>query len=314
MTIQIYKFKIKQSHFGSDSKGVGVDKVQEWLHSDTIFSALVNSYSRLYGNSKTAEFLNDGKPNFQISSGFLSKNDDLFFPKPKGFLPGQKEGQESFLKSMKELKRTNFLRLETLSKWFKNDSSEEFYNQVKSDGEDYSELFKTSVRGVNTIGRISNKAVPFYRGETFYADNAFLWFFVNFQNDGKAEFEKAVQALCEVGGFGGELNVGYGRVEAEPKNCTFDKVSFGFCEGKNNLLLSLCGTDEAISAENLNGEVYELISRKGYISFSSKRKNPVWCFGEGSVFKNFNPKGKVVNVGEKGFPVYRDLRAFWVNF
>ncbi|MCC7430517.1 hypothetical protein IT568_06735, partial [bacterium] len=231
---------------------------------------------------------------------------------------GQEEGNDEFLKNMKTLKKISFLRLETLKKWFENDSSEnfckQFYEKAKEDGEAYKNLFKQRVKGVNSVSRAENGAVPFYRGETFYDEGVFLWFLVNFEDGGKAEFKKAVDALCEVGGFGGELNLGYGRVKKEEEKLPFNEVTAGFSENKKNLLLSLA-SQSGIGSENLEGESYDLVLRKGYIAHSSQRKNPVWCFREGSVFTKFPLSGEIFKVGEKGdYAVYRDLRAFWVNF
>ncbi|MCC7431004.1 hypothetical protein IT568_09195, partial [bacterium] len=127
--MELYKFYLTQSHFGADSKGVGVEKTTEWLHSDTIFSALVNSYARLHPNETTEKLLCSGKPKFQVSSGFLGKGEVLFFPRPNLPFPGQEEGNDEFLKNMKTLKKISFLRLETLKKWFENDSSENFCKQ-----------------------------------------------------------------------------------------------------------------------------------------------------------------------------------------
>ena len=38
-------------HFGSDDAGYGIEKVGGFMHSDTLFSALINGFARLEGSA-----------------------------------------------------------------------------------------------------------------------------------------------------------------------------------------------------------------------------------------------------------------------
>lgn len=111
-----------QFHFGKlgFEENMSLDDTSDFIHSDTLFSALVNEHFYLFGNSqKTTEFVNAFKENqISISSGFYSlafvsaersrstERQILFFPVPAHFTFLVTD--EKVLKNIKQLKKIKF--------------------------------------------------------------------------------------------------------------------------------------------------------------------------------------------------------------
>ena len=45
------------THIGADMAGIGVEKVTEWVHSDTLFSAIIHAYARKFDFAETTALL-----------------------------------------------------------------------------------------------------------------------------------------------------------------------------------------------------------------------------------------------------------------
>ncbi|ELS02936.1 CRISPR type III-A/MTUBE-associated RAMP protein Csm4 [Xenococcus sp. PCC 7305] len=120
-------------HFGE--VGIGIEETSERVRSDTLFSALINTYVRLFGVEDVTEFLElfpienksldkqERLPPVQISSTFIytyekDQTKDLYryyLPRPANFPPGYPEYDLEFFKSYKKLK---YLPLDIWRRWY----------------------------------------------------------------------------------------------------------------------------------------------------------------------------------------------------
>ena len=74
-----------KADFHLGDKEAVLEKTSDYIHSDTLFSAICNVYRLLYGNEELQEVLKlfeDREPPFLISSAFLYAGKILTFPLP----------------------------------------------------------------------------------------------------------------------------------------------------------------------------------------------------------------------------------------
>ena len=264
------------------------------FHNDSLFSAIMNNYVKLYG-STPQKFP-------KISSVFYFSNNTLFFPRPFIELDIDMES--------KDIKKIKFISEGVLEKI--NEKIEDFF--INEEGFLY--LDKESTPSIDKfmepkafIPRKSGDATPFEM-ESFEIKNGGFYFFVDDLED-----KKIIQAIHMIKneGLGGERSSGKG---------LFDKIEISNYEfkEKGNRYFSL----SLISPENddFNKVVaYDIIQRKGFIyspfTEITYRKKPTYMLVEGSIFQeqvNGSIK-KVANAqGDLKHDVYRDGRAVMMRF
>ena len=150
MNWYIIKFKfISPLHIGSDEAGIGVENVQSMIHSDTIFSALVNSASLM--NNNYIDFLIQG--NFRISSAFPYKENHYFLPRPFYPFPS------TFGKYSKEVKKLEFLQEVDFQAWIKGELNEKNITGAISRSQAIEEISTIDIRPRNFIDRQTSNTI-----------------------------------------------------------------------------------------------------------------------------------------------------------
>ena len=267
------------------------------IHSDTLFSGIINCYSFLYGKRKTddlvARFINGEVP-FRVSSCFPYYKDELYVPKPINM------GLSKAIDDEKEAKKIRFIPLEVLTRGVLNNKVNILPNGFIS-----LKYINPFIKVVDEIPRvaldsITNASMIYYVSNTLFDKDAGLWFAVDFFDDEiKKEFTAALRLLGDEG-IGGERTYGSGLFELEggdllPLDIKNDN------QGKHVLLsMYFPQTDEI---EKITGP-YEIVEREGYAYnlfgiAHQRRKRRINMFLEGSVF-DFRPKGRVVDVTPRG--------------
>lgn len=306
----LVKLRFKRGvHIGSDMATPGSESIATMIHSDTIFSAIVNQWVRLTGkgdyggNIPSIEELIEGfknsTPPFLLSSAFLFKEEDYYLPTPIGTSP-------VFFKTLKDV---SFLELDDFVE-LADGNCNKLQNRTFSNPEEQIVSFFTNPRVTldritNTSNIFSSSGISFKRGG--------LYFIVDFSSEAFAFPFFAALELLSYAGFGGDRSVGYGSftfekelIDAHPRwGLIFQKRegTVSYCS------LSLCFPHEG---EERNAFTYRLIPRKGWIYSSSTsvqlKRRECKMLSEGSLFSE-PIKGQLVDVtpGEfKGFhPVYR---------
>lgn len=310
-----------KTHLGADFKGVGVEAVREWLHSDTLFSALCHGLAAAYGkkwvDDLTGRFFDqEEEPPFRLSSCFLSN----YLPKPRLPIPGHDsedpEVQELFRKYAHRIESVEFIDMERVKDWITwEDAKKErtdysdLYNEIIEAHQRYRSAFVSFTRGSNELDRSDSASNPFDRGMVKYGENEALWFFL--QGEKELIEERLMPAFADylkTTGFGGERADGFGRIDRVSWDTIdaeyFFEDSAGASPAGYYLLSLYHPTEEEL--KRLKGSRYRLVTRKGwfhtpYSAYQFKRK-ACTMFGEGSVIGlERPPRGKLADVCPDGW-------------
>jgi len=349
--MRICKLKPK-AHFHLGEKETVLEKTSDYIHSDTLFSAICNAYRLLYGEEElrgVLKLFKDHEPPFLISSAFAYAGEILTFPLPlsinwdnyaddeviEGLNAERKEKVDKF-GILKRLKRVKFVSEKIFWNMTEEESRVKDYINDKNiiqgilfDDEELKRLRKRfdvkENKGIKIFGkkevprvaidRKTNSSHIYHFGEVSFAKDCGLYFLVDSR---LKEYEKRVEATIRVlgdEGIGGDRTYGKGLFNAE-----FDEIELNM-ESKNHFVtLSLFYPQEE-ELSRLKDRYYELITRGGWI-YSTDAKNlrrrTVRMFSEGSVFSaesNSGLYGGLANVKPNDFAeheVYRYGYAFAV--
>jgi len=288
MLMETYIYKLSflgPVHFSSDP--LSLRKTEVILHSDTLFSAIVNAYLHLYKVDESF-FRN---PPFTVSSAFPFYKDKLFVKKPFLKLNISEDEREKF---GKKIKKSKFISMKLLEKLFSQEEisiSEEsfldggFISLAKNSDFPIDEpIYKEFERPRATISGI-NKSTIFYTSVVKFSNNAGLYFLVSFKEKSfKKKFDSAMYLLGDMG-IGGERSNGCGLFTV-----TSSEFENPFLRGEYFMNLSLYHpTKREVDSGILKNSHFDLITRQNWI-FSKRayplRSKSVRMFVEGSVFKS----------------------------
>ncbi|OCR00146.1 type III-A CRISPR-associated RAMP protein Csm4 [Oscillatoriales cyanobacterium USR001] len=334
-------FKGNPVHFGE--LGIGMEKTSDRIHSDTLFSAWVSAYARLFGKDAVEErlkqFTTEIEPPFRLSSTFIYRqvNDETIYYLPRPLKRPNNYPDNDF-DFAKEYKKLNYLPLKIWQCWYQGEG------WIKSDGEElkakakkqeslirklkqagtfeYSEAFKTQKVPKIAVDRITRATNIYHTNFVYFQENAGLYFLVEFS---KPEFENnflTVLNFLGSEGIGGERSSGAGQfkvenVESSELTPEWEKV-VKFDKGNFHSLISLFW-ENPLASDLLDKEgklkqesSYELLRRGGWISSSpsgsQRRRKSIQMFAEGSVFPD-KPMGKLADVTPNGFSSHSVYRS-----
>lgn len=232
------------AHFGE--LGIGMEETSERVRSDTLFSAWVSTYARLFGKpaveSLLQQFLDARQPPpFRLSSTFLyrSANEQYTYYLPRLLEPPRYYPIDNDLEFAKTLKRLHYLPLSVWQRWYQGTgfSDGDRHDLInKTAGEAGGELEAAGAFSYSTafaIAQVPKIAVD----RTTRATNLYHTGFVQFQLEAaptginhaglycllqfakvdpllEADLEAALHLLGEEG-LGGERSSGAGRFQVE---------------------------------------------------------------------------------------------------
>ena len=342
--IKLYPYDNSLYHFGI----AGLEETETIFHSDSLFSAIVNNYIKLFGEDDLEKFLNEA-PVISSMFHFIESDESksvLFLPKPLAEIYFFEEEPED----KKKIKKISYISFNTLNLWNRGGrlSNAEMNRYIINKKylvceEDLNRLGLESLRAVKEIEivkrlkeikvivpRIQKENPLPYVEEHFYLNNnvirekgkkiqlktGFYFFVDNLKNDiiGK-RFLQAVYLIKDEG-LGGERSTGKGlfkRIVVKEDVIKEDNIN-----SDTYMSLSLVSPAEKETKSLL---YFDILERKGYVYsiFKSKeyRKRPVWMLREGSVF-NSKVKGELKRVIDKekdnfDHDVYKDGRALTIQ-
>ena len=319
-----YKLKfISPLHLGTDSDDQTT--IEPILHSDTLFNSLIINWSLLFEEAIPDLIVN---PPCKLSSAFPFVAEQLFFPVPVGMFD---EIMKDESVDIKKWKKVDYIPLEILKKYLKNEKSE----LIKNDFEEFSkkhscyseknrlEFGKSSERPRLTLDRVTNSSVEgafFYSRDFFFNSDAGLFILVEIENQNEKKFEAALTLLGE-NGIGADRSTGKGQFVWE--KCSVDLEKAG--EKDKALLMSLYYPEMSeIDAGFLEDSSYSLIKRSGHIGHylaGNIKRNEIRMLSVGSILSAKGRRGgKIVKVVDKEkmsdalFDVFRDGRGFLIKF
>lgn len=290
-----------------------LDKTGAIYHSDALKSALYAVGLPYFPEWETSpdSFFNA----FHISSAFPFCGDELFLPKPY-FQMQFRFANTAEEKEAKKAKRISFISASLFPEWAQAPEQKVSVQETQvSPGGSY--LFNSASKAkaflhaeiqqrvqVSLEGDTDNDARPFYFDRLYFDENSGLYFLAQFNN--KAIRQQVLQVLTILGtqGIGTDRTVGNGlfNFDAATHIAPFDLP--GKAGGKLHMSLGLFlpGREE-LATVNMDESYWQLVKRGGYMGgssyekFLSLRKNNIYFFAEGSVFKtDVTPQGRYINL------------------
>lgn len=266
------------------------------IHSDTIFSGIINCYHNLFGIAKTndlvSKFINGEEP-FLVSSSFYYIDDEYLLPRPMSI------SLLDYVKDFKKEKKIKFISEKVL---FGKSNNVFIKGEPLLSKDIDKDIYKIEERPRVVIDRITNGTNIYYNSCCRFNEGCGLWFYLDVNEEFKEEIFAAVKLLGDEG-IGGERTYGCGQFEA-----SFEKININNKEGKNYLLLSLCIPN---NKDNLNDLIsYQITERTGYIYspyITSKRHMLYKVIKEGSILKS-KFLGNIIDDTPEGFNAHKVIK------
>ncbi len=299
--------------------GIGLEETGIYAHSDTVYSAICNAWSQLYGSKSLEEelilqFLKEKAP-FKISSAFLFNDDVYFLPKPMMKYKGINELENS-QELLKLIKKTQFIPLKIFIKWVSGHRVEENeYLELRRYKNNILEkaYYRYDASRVQ-IDRMTSNGALFHCSLVRYTENAGLYLILNIVREKIKDKLKQVIAYLGELGLGGQLSNGCGKFKAEwfSLGKSFKKLFHPDFKTDSYCILSLYNPCNEEINNITSGAAYKLLMRKGWVYSRAiekdfRRKN-CRMFKEGSVF-NKKTKGRIIDVTPDNYnPVHKIYR------
>lgn len=297
-----YRVKLKfLTPFYTGTRNKELTSPDKIIHSDTIFSAIINVYSLIYGLEETEKFLQKViKENaFQCSSAFPLVDNIYFVPKPIGYRIGFDE--------LKKEKKIQFIDIALL---YSNGSIDKEW--IEKVTRRLNNAIEVDEKPRVSIDRITSSSNIYYMAAVEVRENVNYWFFIDVSEEYDEKIKTAIKVLGDEG-IGGERTYGYGQFVPE---FVVDNQVYS---GNKYLLLSVYKPAES-EVKNIATSGYKIIRRGGYSytpyqEISTEIRYDIYnLFAEGSVFEE-KISGEVIGVGYNPIhKLYKDYRAYLLPF
>lgn len=253
----------------------GDDEFGGIIHSDTIFSAIINEWVRMYPEDDVDDIV-ETRP-FELSSAFPYDGGEYYLPTPIGT-------GSIYIDKLKDqpfLELYDFLDLAEGN--VRGISKKELQNPVEN------MLFRLTAPRV-TLDRLTAASNLFETTAWRFKEGSGLYFLLKCNKpNSRSKVEVCLKMLCG-SGLGGERSVGYGLFEYEIAEIGKDDVwssLFQVRKSENKIYCTLslvCPQKE----EAQNAVSYSLMTRKGWIFSRSSniqmKRRACRMFREGSLF------------------------------
>ena len=313
MKTKIYKLNFKTPvYIGTNSPTLSHSDYI--VHADTMFSAIVNCWLKLYPEDRGILFSDNdsvsvGFDLFKISSAFPFYKETLFLPKPESI-------EFKNCEDLKAAKRAKFIEYSIFLDYLNGADVdncevsilEEDSRFIVSESNTASEkpgrfIYQSEVVRIKK-NSITGETLPYYFTRCHFKKESGLFLLAIFKNDEiERKFDASIRLLGDTG-IGGERSIGHGLFWVEKS-----EIQLPVKGGESSEFINLSTYNPIGETENINfGDSYYVIQeRKGWIEdYDSRglRKNPVKMIMEGSVLNmknNFKPCGSLILVS-KPFP------------
>ncbi|WP_066636008.1 type III-A CRISPR-associated RAMP protein Csm4 [Desulfolucanica intricata] len=313
MSLWLVKLKFKSPlHLGKS--GIGMEAVESFARSDTLFSGLCYAWANVYGKDAATELLESftaGKPPFRISSAFPFKDKTYFLPRPlsPANLPGDEKSGYSFTK---EFNRLPLVSLEVFKQWVHGEAIDIKLIPEMKEKLTAAALYQRVPRV--QLDRVTCASGLFHAGLTVFNEDAGLYCLIAIEkNEIRKKLEGIFNWLGE-SGLGGMRSLGYGRFEPEwvrPGNEWTELWNSKHSKGAW-CLLSLVHPTVQERKNSLDSAFFEIVTRDGWAAspFTIKQVRRKSCkmFAEGSVLP-YLPTGSMADVTPSGWE--NDLHALY---
>ena len=319
-TVKLHFDPSRPVHLGG--VGIGVEQIEPFLRSDTLFSAICTIWPELYGEDGELGLkgmlngFTNNKPPFLVSSGYpFTGNKRYCLPKP--FLPVPKsESTPEYDDLALELKKADFIPADIFSLWIQGQSLEGKGGAIEGGRSDLKNKIVETAISRNALDRLSHASEIYYCGAMIFKDDSGFCFMIEFREEKWEKPLEAVLRLLGERGLGGERHLGYGRFE--PEWAEDGPVFSSAEESEPCCSLSLYHPAES-ELDGLSDRLvgYELIQRGGWIGSpladKGYRRKLCRMFVEGSAFKK-PPVGRLVPVKPEGAKIPHEVYRYGYAF
>lgn len=333
------------AHFGE--LGIGIEETSERVRSDTLFSAWISAYARLYGKDAVGDLLDGFVKNsdlaFRISSTFIYLRDEeeytYYLPKPLVLPKGYPDEDLKFTKTYKKL---NYLPLKIWHRWYQTEDGfteydiDELENYPDERGDlkkagtfDYNQAFNISLVPKVAVDRVTRATNFYHTGFVQYLykpdehKQSGLYFLIRFPEEVDETLVEKLQLVLDIlgeEGLGGERSSGAGRfkaewVDEEDFDSTWQNIlNPSEVTNPHYCLISLYWQKTLPNGLLAPSAAYEIQGRSGWIAspFSGRqlRRQSLRMFAEGSVFP-ISPLGELADVTPAEFKKYPDTHKIY---
>lgn len=281
------------------------NEFQGILHSDTLFSAIMNEWVRLFPDDEVDNLVADIP--FKLSSAFPYFTNDYYLPTPVG----------TGKLYMEKLKDAPFLELYDFLELAKGNNRGILKKELNNPVDDM--MFNLTVPRVS-IDRISTATNIFESSGWLFKDGGGLYFLVELIDETIRDKVELCIKLLGDSGLGADRSIGCGLFESEIENITVGGPwmdLFGKRDGDKtaHCALSLICPAKEEAKEALS---YRRVTRKGWIFSRSSavqmKRRACKMLAEGSLFK-VPIKGQIADVTPSEFTdhkIYRYGRGIMV--
>ena len=294
-----------ESPFHIGEAGIGLEETSYTVHSDTLFSAICNTYALLYGKDEIEHLLDqfEREPPFILSSTFLFIEDILTFPVPLNvnwskFMDKSQFKKENSYEIVKRMKKVQFCSEKMLHSILKDEQNIfsndlNIKNNILFSPEETSpdEIYSVIEAPHVALDRRSQFSSIYHIGEVRYASACGLYFFLKTQSEYDSRLKAAIHLLGDEG-LGGKRSSGKGLFKP-----VFLSEICKIPQSPMNITLSLIFPNQEELSIIKEGS-YKIVMRKGWIyspQIKSLRKKSVRMLTEGSTFPR-KVKGQIIDV------------------
>lgn len=303
-------------------EGIGQERIEDTVRSDTLWGALVQQWSLLFDESP-ADLARDCP--FLVSSCFPLVRDRRFYPLPEAALEALGAELSASGEAQKELRFKDIKKIRYLGEPLLQRLLEGELLQLADLADEGSHLPRVDDKGKphsldvqrprQRIDRLTGSVEQggfFYCTDKYFASENGLFFLMACEDDTvRRRFEAALLLLGD-SGLGADRSIGRGRFRM-----SIHTPALALPENAGqHLLLSLCHpTREEVLAGRLKDALYRLERRSGHAGapgVGSLRRTDLWVLAEGAVLPA-PLQGDIPEViaagGPAPHPVYRYGRA-----
>lgn len=304
---KLYKIILKPRsplHIGNRE---GVYNITEQLiHSDTLFSGIINCYSMLFGKKETDSVIDSfckGDIPFRISSAMPSWDGVFYVYMPLSLDLREKLNTDEH----KKVKKVRFIPEEALVNGIESDKyhiAGQFLIPREKIKDEMPACFTDKEIARIGTDRITHATNIYYYSQCVYGKDANLWFYLKVCDKENSKVLAAIKLLCDEG-IGGERSIGLGCFD-------FTKLEI------EEMILSNCNSFVNVSLYSPKNEQelsalmdYELAERAGYIYSVCDKKNvkrkKIKALLEGSTF-NGMVDGRIFDVTPDSFSSHKVIK------
>lgn len=325
--MQKYIYKLNFStpvRFGLENFSSNLSRSSANCHCDTFFSAICNSWIRIFGAESLNEFIKSTKDNkFLISDMFPYKKDELFVPKPKIIIEKAtiSNEDEPSIYSKKEMKTLSYIPVSKFKNYMNfllNGTPLEF---------EFNQSFCEEICVTKTaISGLDNSLPYLVSAKKFHMDCG-LYFILETTNDIKTKFDVIIEDLGHEG-IGGKRSSGYGKFNLREKGFALGKYESDIelnklLNDKSSYYMSLSTITPTLSdieSIDIDNSYYSILKRSGFVYSDNYTNNHVkkcdlFMFDHGSCFNN-KLTGDLIDVAFDKVgkhPVYRYGLGMWIG-